>query len=175
MIVDTQLSLAEIAGAAGAICLWPIMLALQHRQRAAALFGLLIIAVILERLEPFQFQSATRAFGWIPFRSLMVGSIGVDVMAFFEKSFLYGSLLYLFTEAGGKLRTAALIVVGILFATSWAEVHLPDRSAEITDAVMTLLIAGGVALTRGIGSHTNLSRGRSIADTRSRTVDKRFV
>jgi len=40
----------------------------------------------------------------------------------------------------------AIFVAGTLFATSWAETYLPDRSAEITDALMTLLIAGGFAL-----------------------------
>jgi hypothetical protein len=30
--------------------------------------------------------------------------------------------------------------------TSWAETYLPGRSAEITDAVMVLLVASGFAL-----------------------------
>jgi VanZ family protein len=76
----------------------------------------------------------------------MAGSIGVDVMSFFEKTFLYGSLLFLFIEAGGRLRTAATLVCGVLFATSWAEIYLPGRSAEITDTVMALLLAVGIAL-----------------------------
>ena len=148
LIVDATLSVAEITGAAVAICLWPAMLALSSRRRAAALFVLLGAAVIAERLQPFQFQHAARDFGWVPFRSLMAGSIAVNVMSFFEKSFLYGSLFYLFTEAGGRLRTAVLIVGGALFATSWAQTYLPGRSAEITDLIMALLIAGGFALLR---------------------------
>jgi hypothetical protein len=146
LIVDTTLSVAEIAGAAVALCLWPIMLAMPHRRRAAALFVLFGAAVVVERLQPFQFQAPGRDFGWVPFRSLMAGSIAVDVMSFFEKSFFYGSLLYLFTQAGGRLRTAVMIVGGVLFATSWAEAYLPDRSAEITDLTMVLLLAGGFAL-----------------------------
>ena len=148
LIVDATLSGAEIAGAAAALCLWPAMLTLSSRRRAAALFMLLGAAVIAERLQPFQFQHAARDFGWVPFRSLMKGSIAVNVMSFFEKSFLYGSLFYLFTEAGGRLRTAVFIVGGALFATSWAETYLPGRSAEITDLIMALLIASGFALLR---------------------------
>jgi VanZ family protein len=145
-IVGTTLSLAEIAGGVAALCLWPIMLALKQRQRAAALFALLLVAVIIERLEPVQFQAVTHSFGWVPFRSMVAGSLAVNVMAFFEKSFLYGSLLYLFTGAGGELRVAVLIVGGSLLATSWAETYLPGRSAEITDFVMALLLAGGLAV-----------------------------
>jgi hypothetical protein len=148
LIVDATLSAAEITGAAAAVCFWPGMLALSSRRRAAALFTLLGGAVIAERLQPFQFQHVARDFGWIPFRSLMEGSIAVNVMSFFEKSFLYGSLLYLFTEAAGSLRAAVFIVGGGLFATSWAEIYLPGRSAEITDLIMALLIAGGFALLR---------------------------
>jgi len=146
LIVDTALSVSEIMGAGIALCFWPIMLAISHRQRATVLFLLLGIAVVIERLKPFQFQSGARDFGWVPFHSLMEGSIAVNVMAFCEKSFLYGALLYLFTEAGGRLRTAVLIVGGTLFTTSWVETYLPGRSGEITDFVMVLLLAGGFAL-----------------------------
>jgi VanZ family protein len=148
MIVGTTLSVAEVAGAAAAVCLWPAMLALSQRRRAALLFMLLGAGVIAERLQPFQFQPVARDFGWVPFRSLMAGSIAVDVISFFEKSFLYGSLLYLFTEAGGRLHIAVLIVGGALLATSWAETYLPGRSAEITDLTMALLLAGSFALLR---------------------------
>ena len=147
LILGTVLSVAEIAGAVIALCLWPIVLALPSRQRSAGLFVLLGSVVFFERLQPFQFQSEARQFGWLPFWSLMKGSIGVDVMSFFEKSFLYGSLLFLFTEGSGRLRTAAALVCGMLFATSWAQTYLPGRSAELTDATMALLIAVGMALT----------------------------
>lgn len=46
-------------------------------------------------------------------------------MSSFERSFLYDSLLLLFVEAGGRRRTAATLVCGALFATSWAD--LPTR------------------------------------------------
>jgi hypothetical protein len=34
----------------------------------------------------------------------------------------------------------------MLFTTSWVETYLPDRSAEITDALMALLIGAIIAL-----------------------------
>jgi len=33
-----------------------------------------------------------------------------------------------------------------LFGTSWVETYLTDRSGEVTDALMTLMIAAGFAL-----------------------------
>lgn len=148
LIVDTVLSVSEIAGAGIALCLWPVMLLLSRRRRMAALFLLLGATVVIGRLQPFHFQSAARAFEWVPFRSLISGSIAVNVTSFCEKSFLYGSLLYLLTEAGARLSTAVLVVGGTLFLTSWMEVYLPGRSAEITDLLMVLLLAGAFTLLR---------------------------
>jgi hypothetical protein len=161
LIVGTVLSVAEIAGAVIALGLWPLLLALPTRRRAAGLFVLLASVVIFERLQPFQFQSVSRQFGWLPFWSLMKGSVAVDIMSFFEKSFLYGSLLFLFVEAGGRLVAAAALVCGLLFATSWAETYLPGRSAEITDALLAALLAVGIGLTRPRTPGGELSSAKS--------------
>jgi VanZ family protein len=164
LVVGTMLSVSEVIGAAAAVCLWPVLISLSNRQCTAALFLLLGSAVIIERLQPFQFQSVARDFGWLPFRSLMGGSIAVNVMAFFEKSFLYGSLLYLFTEAGGRLRTGVLIVGLAVFATSWTQSYLPGRSAEITDLMITLLIAGGFALVSRHRRETGAPQRSRLSD-----------
>jgi len=148
LIVGTVLSVSEVVGAAAAICLLPLLLYLSNRQRAASLFALLGVAVIIGRLQPFEFAPMPRDFGWLPFRSLMNGSLAINAMALFEKSFLYGSLIYLFTEAGGRLPIAAFVVGLTLFATGCAQMYLPDRSAEITDVIIALLLAGGIALAR---------------------------
>jgi VanZ family protein len=40
---------------------------------------------------------------------------------------------------------STILVAILLFATSWAETFLPGRSAEITDALMALLIGAIIA------------------------------
>jgi VanZ family protein len=148
LIIDATLSVAEIVSLALALFLWPA-LAVSRRWRAALLVILLAGYVVAERLEPFNFLPSGRAFGWIPFASFLEnGSLRVQMLSFFEKVFLYGSLLFLLTEAGLRLRLSALLVATCLLITSWLETHLPDRSAEITDAVMALLIAMIFALLR---------------------------
>jgi VanZ family protein len=158
LIISTILSAAEVVGALVAVCLWPLLLGLNQRLRTALVFLLLGSYVVMERLEPFQFEPVARTFGWVPFNSFMSGSTEIDVLSFMEKCFLYGSLLFLLGRAGMRPVFAAILVAGMLFATSWAETYLPDRSAEITDALMTLLIAGGFAL---------------IGDKHNRQVDRR--
>jgi VanZ family protein len=147
ILLDAPLSSAEVIGAATAVFLSPLLRMLRPRQQAAILFVGLWSITIIGRLQPLQFQPIARDFGWLPFRSFLAGSIDVAITTFCEKTFLYGSLLFLLGEAGCGAIAAALTVAGSLFATSWLETRLPGRSAEITDAVMALLLAAGIALT----------------------------
>jgi len=149
LIVSTTLSVAEVAGAVAAYLIW---LAFHRRGRGylAIVIVLFSATIVAQRLEPFQFTTHSVPFGWIPFRSFMQGSIDVDVLSFLEKFFLYGGLIWLLGEAGLSRRAAAGIVAATLLATSIAETYLPHRSAEITDALMAILIAVIFALvTRG--------------------------
>jgi VanZ family protein len=166
LIISATLSVAEIAGAVLATCLGPI-LALNRRWRGCILAVLLSGYVIAERLEPFDFLSVGRAFGWVPFASFLgSGSLVVNTLSFFEKAFLYGGLLFLWTEAGLHLGLSAVLVASVLFTTSWLEIYLPGRSAEITDGVMALLIALIFGLLRPAGGAIakNCSGEKSIME-----------
>ena len=145
LIISASLSVAEVAGAVVAYLMW---LVFYHNRRTYVVMALVLFAamVIAQRLEPFQFADHQVPFGWIPFRSFMYGSIDVDVLSFLEKFFLYGSSIWLLTEAGISNRSATGIIACTLFATSIAETYLPHRSAEITDAVMALAIGSIFAL-----------------------------
>ena len=96
--------------------------------------------VIMLRLEPFVFRANPGQFGWLPFRSFLGGAFGVNVQSFFEKSFLYGGLVWIAGRAGLDLRIATFAVAAVVLATSVAEIYLPGRSAEITDAIVAILM-----------------------------------
>jgi len=145
--VGIRIRLAEPAGAALGCGVWLVLLLLPARRRTAVAALVLCCYVVALRLEPFTFTAvAGRGFGWVPFRSLMQGSLRVDTLAFLEKFFLYGSMVYLLGIALGRRLPAVLLSVGLLFATSWAELWLPERSAEITDPLIALLAACVFAL-----------------------------
>lgn len=147
VVAGQVLTAAELGGAAVALC---VLMALANRPRAMLIGALVLLgcSVIAQRLEPFHFAAQARQFGWIPFRSFMNGSIQVDSLSFLEKGFLYGSLIWLLHKTGLRLFTATASVAAILLATSWAEVYLPGRSAEITDAAMALFTGSVIALIR---------------------------
>ncbi len=145
MIVDTTLSAAEVAGAGLAFCVWGA-LAVGTRLRVTLIALLFCGYVVAERLEPFEFLSSGRAFSWIPFLGFMYGSVEIGVLSFLQKFFLFGGSIWLLTRAGLRLRSSAFVVATILFMTSQAQTYLPNRTAEITDAVMALLIGAVFAL-----------------------------
>jgi len=139
LIENRVLSLPEVVGAAVAVGVW---FAIGRSRRAAVLLTGVVLcgAIAVARLEPFDFQAPARAFGWLPFRSFLGGSLGKNVTSFLEKFFLYGSLVWLSIEAGLSLWLATASVALFLFVTSVAETYLPGRSAEITDSLMVLMI-----------------------------------
>jgi VanZ family protein len=151
LIVGIVIRLADPAGAALAFAIWLLLLLLPARLSTGMAALVLLAYVTALRLEPFEFQADGREFGWIPFRSLMQGSLRANTLAFLEKFFLYGSLVYLLGNALGRRLPAALLIAALLFATSWAETWLPGRSAEITDALIALIAAAIFALLPAAG------------------------
>jgi len=145
MMVDTTLTTAEIAGAALAFCAWSVLAV--HVRLGVFVIALLFCGyVIAERLEPFQFGSTSASFSWVPFLGFMSSSPEIGVLSFFQKFFLFGSSIWLLAQAGLRPRLSIAIVAAILFMTSYAEAYLPNRSAEVTDTVMALIIGAVFAL-----------------------------
>lgn len=148
IIISTWISLSQLSGMALAYLLWR---AIRHQPRApvvvaATLLGFYVVAF---RLAPFDFAAVEGHYGWMPFLSFMQGSIDLDVQSFFEKVFLYGGLIWLLGQAGMGLRVAYSAVAGVLLLASVAEIYLPGRSAEITDAILALVIGEFIRAIEG--------------------------
>jgi VanZ family protein len=149
LIIGTTLQVAETAGAGLALLVWLPLLLAPLRLRSLITGLALFACVIALRLEPFTLLPEAHTFGWVPFLSLMHGSLQVNTLAFLEKLFLYGSMIFLMRSALGGLLAPTLLAAGVLFATSWAERWLPARSAEITDTLVALILGAVFALLPG--------------------------
>ncbi len=141
LISGIALSADEVIGAAAAGAAWIVVIS-QIRNRSALIALAIMAAVIVRGLQPFTFQAPPRPFEWIPFRGFIDGSPDHGVPSFFQKTFLYGAMLWAMTRVGLKLRVATTLAAGIVFALSFAHRYLPERSCEITDALMVLILAG---------------------------------
>ena len=139
-MIDAVLSPAEVAGGALATLVWWFFSRLQSRALIVAV--LFAGVVVIEALEPFQFSAVTHPFGWIPFAGFMRGSLEVNVRSFFQKVFTYGTLTWLIARAGYKFAIAAGLSCGLVLCLRLTQVFLPGRSAEITDPIMLLMVAG---------------------------------
>ncbi len=148
LVLYRTLSVAELLGGLLAYLAWLALPWRDVRARMGLAALLLALYVVGHRLSPFAFSDRAGSFGWIPFYSYLHGALGTNVRAFLEKLFYYGALIWLPVEAGMGLAAATVLTAALLLVTSAAEIYLPGRSAEITDAVMTLMIGGVFALLR---------------------------
>jgi hypothetical protein len=139
-------------GATVAFVLWagPLRWLPRRSTVLACVFAGLIVKL---RLEPFTFSPVPlHGFGWVPFQSLMNGSISVAMQAFLEKCYLYGGLIWLLGRTRMPLAGATALTASLLLATSYAEIYLSERSGEMTDAAMALMIGVVFHLLRDAGS-----------------------
>jgi VanZ family protein len=139
-IVEKVLSPAEVVGSVLAALVWFAVLS-RARIRAVLLAALFATVVVIQALQPFQFSPPAHPFGWIPFLSLIKASPEAGVLSFFEKVFMYGSLIWLTVRAGCSLIVAATLGGALVLALKCAQVYLPDRSPEITDVIILLALA----------------------------------
>jgi glycopeptide antibiotics resistance protein len=137
--------LAEIAGGAAAALLWSgVLWRLGGRAKIGA--GLLTALVVLLALEPFHFSAIPRAFGWVPFGGFLAAPPATAIRVFFEKAFLYGGMICVMVQAGLSVGAAAAWGGMLVFGLRLLQVYLPGRSAEITDAILLLMLAGMMKL-----------------------------
>jgi VanZ family protein len=160
LIVDAVLSPAEVAGGTFATLVWCGFLS-RLQTRAPIIAALFAGVVAIEALQPFEFSAVAHPFGWIPFGSFMRGSVEVNVRAFFEKAFTYGTLTWLIARAGYKLIIAVGLSSGLVLCLRLSQVFLPGRSAEITDPIMLLILAG---IMRSMGE--NPTRVEAVVENR---------
>ena len=138
-IVSLGFNPSEVIAIAIAITAIPLII---RFEKTALLVNCVALGalIIVQRLSPFHFQPQARAFGWIPFHSFLFGSLELNSLTFLEKFYEYGAMLWIVREIGVKLWTATILMAGVLFLLSWAEIYLPGRSAEITDAMLAIMI-----------------------------------
>jgi VanZ family protein len=140
LIADAVLSPAEVLGGGIAVTLWMVWL-WKFRARAIAIAGLFTSLVVLEALAPFHFSAVARPFGWIPFLGFMQAPADTGIRVFLEKTFTYGSLIWLMVRCACGWSAATLFGFLLVLCLRFGQVYLPGRSAESTDAIMLLMLA----------------------------------
>ena len=123
----------------GRLFVW--FFALRYVPGRIAILALTFASVVmLERLRPFRLNPTSHGYDWVPFASMIKGTIENAVLVMLGKFFLYGSLIWLLNRAGLRLWRATVSTMMLVLFASIIEQYIPGRSAGITDAVMAVLI-----------------------------------
>jgi VanZ family protein len=139
-IIGQSLALADLLGAGLAVGLAPLLLGRFKTVGLPVTAAAMIAVVVLSRILPWQFAAVPRSFQWIPFFSFLHGSQQIDAISFAEKFYLYGVTILLLVKAGLNLRLAVALECLLLFATSYLQTYMVGRSAEISDAILALIL-----------------------------------
>ena len=151
-IVDRQPVAAAFAGAIAGVlifsCLWPLCQTHRDAYRKITAWAFLA-AIVFRGLAPFHFSATAVPFAWIPFGGFlnMDWQAGIQVIA--EKSFWYGTAVWLMRRSGMRVVPATALVVTVLLGIEIAQTRLPGHVAEITDPLWAIFMGGAmVALGR---------------------------
>jgi VanZ family protein len=125
------------------------------RSRAGWIAVLFAIHVTVDALRPFQFSPHAHRFSLVPFRSFLEASRASGIYSFFNKTFTYGVLIWSMVRAGWLWKRATVLAAGLVFILRIIQVYLPGRSAEITDTIMVLALAGLMKLVAENPAHTD--------------------
>lgn len=141
-ILNATLSPEEAGGTIAAMLVWALLLCrAPGRIRAGIIAAGFAVWLILQSLAPFHFSAEPRHFGWIPFLSFLNAPSEVAVRSFLEKSFEYGAFAWLLVRSGIPWPVAAGGGTALMIGLRALQVYLPGRSAEITDAILFVLLA----------------------------------
>jgi VanZ family protein len=157
-IVGAPLSPEQVLSGILAVLVWATFL-WRWSARAGWIAVLFAIHVTLEALRPFQFSPHAHRFSLVPFRSFLEASRASGIYSFLNKTFTYGVLIWSMVRAGRPLKNATTLAAGLVFILRIIQIYLPGRSAEITDTIMVLALAGLMKLVAENPAQTDLHAG----------------
>jgi hypothetical protein len=137
-LMTRELNLAEIIGTAAAIVAWIVVLARQP-YRSGLLAALLALVIVVQGVTPFSF-TVGHAFSFVPFKGFEGGSMAVNLQAFLEKVFLYGSLIWLLVESKVRVGFATAMTAVLLTVVELIQTNLAGRVSEITEPLLTIIL-----------------------------------
>lgn len=143
-----------------AVLIW-IAFLWRWNQRAGWIAALFAIHIAIDALRPFQFSPHARSFGLVPFLSFLYAPRDSGVYSFFNKVFMYGTLVWATAAAGWRRRTAAAVSAALVLVLRLLQVYLPGRSAEITDTILVLAMAGVMKLLAENPAQTGHAGGKA--------------
>ena len=144
LIAHRTLTASEVAGTLAGVFCWMV---LRKPEWGRVLAGVLASAALFGAgLVPFEFVDRAQPFTWIPFLPLLQTPWESAFVVLLEKSFLYGSVVWLIRRGGAGWALSTGIVAAALAVIEALQVHLPGRIAEVTDPLLAILMGASLML-----------------------------
>ncbi len=144
LIVANDVTASNIVGAL--IALMVSAMFLNRIKRVATMLAILLaISIVFQGLAPFDPRPVIATFNWLPFHGFLGGSMYHNTLALLQKTFLYSSLIFLLRELGLSWLKAALLTGFLLFLIEAAQTYFGGHTPEITDPLLAILFALGMA------------------------------
>jgi hypothetical protein len=140
LILGRSFTWAEIAGAACAWVLWSGWLR-RYRNRTVLLAWLSAGLLLVRGLAPYHWSPSAIPFSWIPFRGFLDSNWSSAGLVLLNKSFLYGTVVWLFRTARYSYISSTLGLAVLLTMIEAVQTYLPGRSPEVTDPIMIMVLA----------------------------------
>ena len=143
LIVENDVTASNIMGALIALIVFAKLVD-RAKEMVTILAVFLPISIILLGLAPFDLRSEINTFNWFPFYGFFGGSMYHNILALFQKIFLYSGLIFLFYELGFTWLRAAIYTGLLLLLIEISQIYFSGHSPEITDPLLALLLAFGM-------------------------------
>ena len=139
VIVDRVVSPSEILALGLVVLAVPAARGLRVRGQTVSLVVLSVLVLLLDGLAPYSLVETPSGFSWLPFGVSLSSGADSNLTVLVEKTFRYGTLLWLLERAGMTPRAATLVVLVLVSGVEVLQLWLPGRYAEITDPLLVLL------------------------------------
>jgi VanZ family protein len=165
LIEERSIILAQVLGSIGALFLWALIR--RRRSLARILFMLLVLLITYRGLAPFELnQAGPQDFHWLPLFGFMAGSRLINVLMIFQKTFLYGCVIWFLEQAGASIKMASLFCLVWISLIEVAQLWFTGHTPEITDVLIVIFLSLGPRIYRHKiptpGTYTGPERRGSI-------------
>ena len=140
LIVNNSISLSNILGAGAGYGIWLLLRKSGHPPISWFLISLLSIYFVIYSFVPFEWSDGNNSFSWIPFSGFLSDSMYHNTLAFIEKFFFYGSLVWLMLNLDFRTRHVGILLATFLLLLEIAQIFIGQHSAEITDPLLILVL-----------------------------------
>jgi len=126
----------ELAAGLVALCIAPILRRWRIPPWVTA--ALVLIALMIRGLAPFEFSAFAAPFSWVPFSGLLNADWQTATLILITKLFWYAAAVWAMRRCGLGLGASGVAVAVLLAGIEIVQRHMPAHVPEITDPLLAL-------------------------------------